>query len=80
VRRQALDRERPGDTDLAPVLVRLVIEQFDIGGPCDRLVDLLLPGDVAAPACAPLQPMSAAPVPIKRGRGRPPGSRTKKAA
>ena len=33
VRRQALDRERPGDADAAIVLIGPVVEQFDIGAP-----------------------------------------------
>ena len=49
VRRQALDRERPGDADLALVLVGPVVEQLDIGRLGDRGVDLLLPGDAPLP-------------------------------
>ena len=41
MRRQALHRERSRDPDLLRVLVRPVIEQFDLGMPFDRGVDLL---------------------------------------
>ena len=40
VRRQALDRERPGDPNLLRVLVGLVVEQLELGVPPDRRVDL----------------------------------------
>ena len=43
VRRQALDRERPGDAHLAVVGVRLVVEVLEVGLRSDGVVDLLLP-------------------------------------
>ena len=49
VRRQALDRERAGDAHARLVLVGAVVEKLDIGVLGDRLVDLLLAGDAAAP-------------------------------
>ena len=51
VRRQAFDRERPGDADAAVVLVGPVVEVFDVGGLGDRGVDLLLPRDARFPPC-----------------------------
>jgi hypothetical protein len=75
------DGPERGHVHLALVMVRAAERGADRADGSVRLIqDFGGPGDVAAPACAPLQPMSAAPVPIKRGRGRPPGSRTKKAA
>ena len=41
VRRQALDGEWSGDPDLLLVLVRLVVQQLEVGVAPDRLVDLL---------------------------------------
>ena len=41
MRRQGLDRERPRHPHLLLVLVRLVVEQLEVGVPRDRLVDLL---------------------------------------
>jgi hypothetical protein len=49
VRRQAFDRERAGDADAAGVVVGAVVEQFDIGGLRDRVVDLALPGEARPP-------------------------------
>ena len=40
MRRQALDRERPGDADALLVLVRLVVERLGLGVAGDRGVDL----------------------------------------
>ena len=49
MRRQALDRERPGDADAGVVGVGLVVEIFDIGARGDRGVDLALAGDARLP-------------------------------
>ena len=49
MRRQALDRERPGDADAGIVDVGLVVEIFDIGARGDAGVDLLLAGDARFP-------------------------------
>ena len=49
MRRQALDRERAGDTDAGVVDVGLVVEIFDIGARGDRGVDLFLAGDARFP-------------------------------
>lgn len=45
MRREALDRERPGDAHAARIGVGLVVEILDIGRTGDRGVDCLLPGD-----------------------------------
>jgi hypothetical protein len=50
VRRQAFDRERAGDPDAAGVVEAAVVEQFDIGGLRDRVVDLALSRDARPPA------------------------------
>ena len=49
MRREALDRERPGDADLPLVFVGFVVEVFELGLGGDGGVDLLLAGD-ALPA------------------------------
>ena len=49
MRRQAFDRERPGDTHASVIDVGLVVEIFDIGTGGDRGVDLLLAGDASFP-------------------------------
>ena len=49
MRRQALDRKRPGDADAGIVGVRLVVEIFDIGTRGDAGVDLALTGDPRLP-------------------------------
>ena len=49
VRRQTLDRERPGDTDTGVVEIGLVVEIFDIGPRGDRGIDLPLASDTRLP-------------------------------
>jgi len=49
VRREAFHRERPGDADAGFVLIRSVVEQFDIGGAGDGGVNLALAGDTGFP-------------------------------
>ncbi len=49
MRRQALDRERPGDAHSRFVFIGAVVAQFDVGGLGDRGVDLLLTGYAALP-------------------------------
>jgi hypothetical protein len=49
MRRQALDRERAGDTDARIVGIRLVVEILELGLGVDRGVDLLLARDPRRP-------------------------------
>jgi hypothetical protein len=49
MRRQALDRERAGDTDARIVGIRLVVEILELGLGVDRGVDLLLARDPRGP-------------------------------
>ena len=49
MRREALDRERPGHADLLLVVVGLVVEVFKLGLGGDGGVDLLLAGDARLP-------------------------------
>ena len=49
MRRQALDRERPGDPHLAVVRVRLVVEVLEVRLRSDGGVDLLLARDTPLP-------------------------------
>ena len=49
MRGQALHRERAGHSNLALVLVGLVVQVLVVGLRCDRCVDLLLPSDSALP-------------------------------
>ena len=74
------DGPERGEVRLALVMVRAAERGADRADGSVRLVqDFGGPGDAAAPAHA-RPPLPAALMPIKRGRGRPPGSRTKKAA
>ena len=49
MRREALDRERPGDADLTFILVGFVVKVFEIGLGRDGGVDFLLAGDALLP-------------------------------
>ena len=49
MRRQALNRERPGHADFLVVRVRLVVEIFKLGLGSDGGVNLFLPGDACLP-------------------------------
>ena len=49
MRRQALDGERPGDTDAGTVFVGAVVEVFDVGLAGDGGVDAPLPLDAGLP-------------------------------
>ena len=51
MRREAFDRERPGDADAVIVEIGLVVEIFEFGLGGDRGVDLLLAGDARLPPC-----------------------------
>ena len=52
VRRQTLHRERAGDADDAPILVRLVVQVLEVRLGGDGVVDLLLPRDARLPPAA----------------------------
>jgi hypothetical protein len=71
----------PADVHMALVMVMRAAERSAGRGALVRLVRLVqdfgCPEDIAQPPMATGAPVPAAP-PVKRGRGRPPGSRTRK--
>ena len=80
-RAAARRRRRAGERRLALVTVRAAERGADRADGSVRLVqDLGGRRNAAPPAPALSPPLPAAPTPIQRGRGRPPGSPTKKAA
>jgi hypothetical protein len=70
-----------GEVRLALVMVRAAERGAERADGSVRLVqDFGRPGDPAAPLHGLPPPLSAVAAPIKRGRGRPPGSRSRQAA